>query len=302
MVRISPLASAGLSRFAASFWPAWPPAPIIVWASSMNKIIGVGEDFTSSMRPLRRFSNSPFMPAPACSSARSSVRTSTFLSGGGTSPCAMRSANPSTTAVLPTPASPVRMGLFWRRRIRISTTWRISKSRPRTGSTLPLRAFSVRLTVNWSRFGVLPPRRTAGPASAPGAAAAAAETSSCEPSTIDRKSLRSSSGWILCSSLLTSWVIRASSSLLVKARMAWPLRIRDAPKSSEPIVHASLIIFSTDGLMEGVRALPLLSLSRLRSSSFCRRDVSTLNWWKIFAASLPLASSSFVKKCSISMS
>ena len=32
----------------------------------------------------------------------------------------MRSANPSTTAVFPTPASPVRIGLFWRRRMRMS--------------------------------------------------------------------------------------------------------------------------------------------------------------------------------------
>ena len=36
----------------------------------------------------------------------------TLRSGGGTSPCATRTAKPSTTAVLPTPASPVRMGLF----------------------------------------------------------------------------------------------------------------------------------------------------------------------------------------------
>ncbi len=36
-------------------------------------------------------------------------------------PPTMRWAKPSTTAVLPTPASPVRMGLFWRRRMRMST-------------------------------------------------------------------------------------------------------------------------------------------------------------------------------------
>jgi hypothetical protein len=47
---------------------------------------------------------------------------------------------PSTTAVLPTPASPVRIGLFWRRRIRMSMAWRISASRPITGSILPSRA------------------------------------------------------------------------------------------------------------------------------------------------------------------
>jgi hypothetical protein len=112
IVRSSPRASAGLSRFAASFWPAAPPAPIMVWASSMNRMIGVGEFFTSAMSPFRRFSNSPFTPAPACSIARSSERSDTFLSGGGTSPSAMRRAKPSTTAVLPTPASPTRIGLF----------------------------------------------------------------------------------------------------------------------------------------------------------------------------------------------
>ena len=45
----------------------------------MKRMIGVGEFFTSSISPLSRFSNSPFTPAPACSSARSSVRSVTFL-------------------------------------------------------------------------------------------------------------------------------------------------------------------------------------------------------------------------------
>ena len=147
IVRSSPRASAGFRRFAASFCPAEPPAPIIVWASSMKMMIGIGEDLTSSMTCLSRFSNSPLMPAPACSSPRSSVRTTTFLSGPGTSPWTIRWANPSTTAVLPTPASPVRIGLFWRRRVRMSMTWRISKSRPRIGSIFPARALAVRSSV-----------------------------------------------------------------------------------------------------------------------------------------------------------
>ena len=40
----------------------------------------------------------------------------------------------------PTPASPVRIGLFCRRRIRMSTIWRSSASRPSTGSMRPSRA------------------------------------------------------------------------------------------------------------------------------------------------------------------
>ena len=61
---------------------------------------------------------------------------------------------PSTTAVLPTPASPVMIGLFWRRRIRMSIAWRISASRPITGSILPSRARCVRLVVYVSSAGV----------------------------------------------------------------------------------------------------------------------------------------------------
>jgi hypothetical protein len=64
MVRSSPRASAGLRRLAASPDPAWPPAPMSVWASSMNRIMGTGEALTSLMTPFRRFSNSPFTPAP----------------------------------------------------------------------------------------------------------------------------------------------------------------------------------------------------------------------------------------------
>ena len=77
----------------------------------------------------------------------------------------------------------------------MSTTWRISKSRPSTGSILPVLAFSVRLTVNWSRLGVLPPRDADAADGAPGAAAAApaACASSLELPTIEAKSLRSES-------------------------------------------------------------------------------------------------------------
>ena len=62
----------------------------------------------------------------------------------GTSPLTMRSARPSTMAVLPTPGSPISTGLFLVRR---DSTWmvrRISSSRPITGSSLPSRAACVR--------------------------------------------------------------------------------------------------------------------------------------------------------------
>ena len=89
------------------------------------------------MTERRRCSNSPFIEAPACIRPTSSTQSLTPRSGGGTSPDAMRWAKPSTTAVLPTPASPVRIGLFCRRRISTSMIWRISSSRPRIGSISP---------------------------------------------------------------------------------------------------------------------------------------------------------------------
>ena len=49
IVRRVPRAKAGLSRFAASPWPAAPPAPIRVCASSIKRMIGFGDACTSSM-------------------------------------------------------------------------------------------------------------------------------------------------------------------------------------------------------------------------------------------------------------
>ena len=55
----------------------------------------------------------------------------------GTSPPAIFWARPSATAVLPTPGSPIRHGLFLVRRPRIWVTRSISFFRPTTGSSLP---------------------------------------------------------------------------------------------------------------------------------------------------------------------
>ena len=65
----------------------------------------------------------------------------------------MRKARPSTTAVLPTPGAPTRIGLFCRRLSRISMHWRISPSRPTMGSMRPSRASAVRSWVYWSSTG-----------------------------------------------------------------------------------------------------------------------------------------------------
>ena len=67
-----------------------------------------------------------------------------FFRPSGTSCRTIRCASPSTTAVLPTPGSPISTGLFFVRRESTWMTRRISSSRPMTGSSLPLRASSVR--------------------------------------------------------------------------------------------------------------------------------------------------------------
>ena len=78
MVRSSPRARAGLSRLAASEPPCAPPAPMMVWASSMKSTMGFTEAFTSLITFFSRFSNSPLTPAPACSAPRSRESSSMF--------------------------------------------------------------------------------------------------------------------------------------------------------------------------------------------------------------------------------
>ena len=76
----------------------------------------------------------------------------------------MRWARPSTIAVLPTPGSPMRTGLFLVRRLRTWMTRRISSSRPMTGSSLPCSASSVRSRPNFSSAWYLSSARLVGDA------------------------------------------------------------------------------------------------------------------------------------------
>ncbi|MNP32265.1 hypothetical protein D3C76_1254350 [compost metagenome] len=183
-----------------------------MWASSMNRMIGCRLRLTSSITALRRFSNSPLTPAPACNRPRSRVCRATSLSTAGTSPWAMRSARPSTTAVLPTPASPVRIGLFCRRRVRMSTICRTSNSRPSTGSMRPSRALWVRLTVYWSSAGVLPLALLDVLTGAAGLASGLACLDSALPSTSAARFTRRSSALIFSSSGAEAITTRRSSA------------------------------------------------------------------------------------------
>ena len=302
MVRSSPRARAGLRRLAASPCPADPPAPIIVCASSMKRMIGTGEAFTSLMTDLRRFSNSPLIPAPACRSPRSRTWIATFWSGGGTSPSAILRANPSTTAVLPTPASPVRMGLFWRRRIRMSTICRISISRPRTGSISPFCALAVRLTVNWSRALVPDATGRDSPAAVSAAGTFPLSASSRDPSTMAERLLPSVSTEIFRNPSQLPISIRAVSSFAMSARRACPDRMVGDEYSTEATSHASRIIFGMRGERAGVRAFPDWNASIARARSATTRPSLISKWRRILCTSVFGISRSLTRKCSRSTS
>ena len=132
------------------------PAPTTVCSSSMNVMTWPSASRISLRTAFSRSSNSPRYFAPATIALRSSETSRRPLSESGTSPATRRWASPSTTAVLPTPGSPIRTGLFFVRRARTWTTRRISVSRPITGSSLPARATAVMSTPYWSRADSVP--------------------------------------------------------------------------------------------------------------------------------------------------
>ena len=102
----------------ASIVPSAEPAPTMVCNSSINKMMFLARRI-SSMTALMRSSNWPRYFVPATIKARSKVMTRFSRKISGTLPRAISWANPSTMAVLPTPASPSSTGLFLVRRQRI---------------------------------------------------------------------------------------------------------------------------------------------------------------------------------------
>ncbi len=138
IVRSVPRARAGFSRFAASPVPAAPPAPI-------ERVGLVDEQDDRLGRRLHLVDHLSQPVLELALHARAGLQQADVerverhvLQAAAARRLARAAArNPSTTAVLPTPASPVRIGLFCRRRIRMSTICRISSSRPMTGSISP---------------------------------------------------------------------------------------------------------------------------------------------------------------------
>ena len=91
----------------------------------------------SSRTFFKRSSNSPRYFAPATREAISSSQIFLSFKLLGTSPFTIRRASPSTIAVLPTPGSPIRTGLFFVFLDNILVILRISSSLPITGSIFP---------------------------------------------------------------------------------------------------------------------------------------------------------------------
>jgi hypothetical protein len=110
----------------------------------MNRTICPSAAWISLRTALSRSSNSPRYLDPASSEPMSRATTRRSRRDSGMSPETILCARPSTIAVLPTPGSPIRTGLFLVRRESTWITRRISSSRPITGSSLPLSASAVR--------------------------------------------------------------------------------------------------------------------------------------------------------------
>ena len=84
---------------------------------------------------------------PATNAPISRLKISAFSSGFGALPFTISHAKPSAIEVLPTPGSPTRSGLFFRRRHKICAARSISFSRPIKGSVLPFCASMFKLVV-----------------------------------------------------------------------------------------------------------------------------------------------------------
>ena len=140
----SPRASMGFNILPASMLPSEAPAPTMVWSSSMKSITSPSLFLTSSSTAFSLSSNSPRYLAPATREPMSSAKRRLSLRPSGTSPRTIRCASPSTTAVLPTPGSPIKTGLFLVFRLKMRIAFRISSSRPITGSSFRSRARSTR--------------------------------------------------------------------------------------------------------------------------------------------------------------
>ena len=101
-------------------------------------------------------SNCPLYLVPATILAISSATTRLLCNTEETLPDVINCANPSTIALLPTPGSPINIGLFFFLRHNISCKRIISFSLPTTGSIFPSLATLVKSIAKASITGVFP--------------------------------------------------------------------------------------------------------------------------------------------------
>ena len=255
----SPRASWGLRMLAASTAPSAAPMPMMVWSSSINRMTSPAA-MTSSMVARIRSSKSPRYLVPATMEVMSRLTTRQLRSWEGTLPWATRWASPSTMAVLPTPVSPMRQGLFLVRRERIWMTRWISLSRPMTGSSRPARASSVRSRPYLSRL----PGRAGGRAGALGGLGRLRSWFRSVVSTPRSSRSRAATSRQLCSSsrwaaLSCSWM--AESRMCSVPAMVWPLS-----RASIRAFSRMCLQWVVKSLGERAESTPLPTVSRTWAS------------------------------------
>ena len=128
------------------------PAPTMLCNSSMNKTM-LGSLLALSITFLSLSSKLPRRLEPATMSLIFTEIMCMFAILAGTLPEAILSAKPSTIEVLPTPAGPIKTGLFFLRLDKISITLSICSSRPITGSNLLFFASSTKSSPIGFSFG-----------------------------------------------------------------------------------------------------------------------------------------------------
>ena len=141
---IVPSASEGFKIFAAFIEWSASPAPIILCISSITSIIFPAV-LHSSIIDFILASNCPLNCVPATIAVISNKNTSLVKSLAGTLPSAILKASPWAIAVLPTPGSPIKQGLFLVLLFNICITLAISFSLPITLSISLFLALLVKL-------------------------------------------------------------------------------------------------------------------------------------------------------------
>ena len=122
----------------------------------MNNIILPSDPWTSLRTAFNLSSNSPLYFAPAINAPISRENIILSFRPSGTSPLTILSANPSTIAVLPTPGSPIKTGLFLVLLDNILITRLISSSLPITGSSLFFLANSTKFVPYFASASYVP--------------------------------------------------------------------------------------------------------------------------------------------------